>query len=126
MNQPASTELREIAKNIFYHYWDNWAKRGRTNRQKRKDLLEDYETAAGALSKADSTLSSKQASELLNVYIRAAKKYFDLERVYSGSNRLEKLDEEEAEVRSLVDSLKSKTGACCMVVTVTARADDHR
>ena len=38
-----------IAQTVYYHYWDNWTRRGAKAKAKRDDLEEDYECARKAV-----------------------------------------------------------------------------
>ena len=104
-----NTLLNPIPQTVYYHYWDNWTRRGVKAKAKREDLEEDYDRAFKAVTEANPK-SAKEALELTRNLMRTTKRYVDLERVYAGTHRLAVLENFEGIVESLVMSVKEKKG----------------
>ena len=113
-NARACSLIDSIGQAMYYHYWDNWTKRGVKSRTKREDAEEDYERARKAVEEANPK-SAKEALELTRNLMRATKRYVDIERVYAGANRLTVLEELEGVVERIVMSVKEKKGTCSPV-----------
>ena len=101
--------LDSIAQTVYYHYWDNWTRRGVKAKAKQDDLEEDYERARKAVEEANPK-NAKEALELMRNLMRATKRYVDLERVYAGTCRTMVLENFEGLVEGLVMSVKEKKG----------------
>ena len=103
------SSLEIIGRGIYYHYWDNWNRRGIKAQQKRDDLFDDYRNAKAAF-EAGNAKTAKEAMDIARNLMRAGQKYFDLERVYAGENRERMLVELEEEISLVVQSAKERKG----------------
>ena len=107
-------DLEEVARAIYYHYWDNWTRHGMKIQSKRDDLKEDFDRALAAIKKTVPR-STKEAMDLMQNLMCMMKKYIDLECVYAGDIRANVLANYESTVETIVMSVKEKKGALSLV-----------
>ena len=115
-------EVRRIMTTLASLVWERWNKRGFANKPKIEAAEKERDEAWKAMESARTVSRQEHLAAVENVF-KATAKVVSLRRVFATKKAEEEITQMEAEVKSILDSVRGAKGKCSARLDLRPRAD---